>query len=295
MLEQFLTESNIICRLFCYLIHMLFQHSGIVLMDSHHPELRRLEAPFFNKLVSENELLRAAFVEQADLFYEKGFGEPIARSKENTHLFYHTSEGRRILLLKQENGSYVDRDRQYLFDEDQLRLLVEREPEKFSNNVVTRPLMQEFLFPVLAFVAGPGEIAYWATLKKTFHLFGFKVPPVVPRFSMTFIDAKIDKYLKTLNIPLSIVFEKGAKSFWEKAVFEGVAEEIDEALLRVMGDLKAAQLPLVELVEKYEIGLSDMAAKNLKLIQNQVQFLANRVKKGVREKKSKTTFEIRDD
>ena len=42
-------------------------------------------------------------------------------------------------------------------------------PWKLSNNVVTRPITQEMLFPTLAFIAGPGEIAYWAELKQVFE------------------------------------------------------------------------------------------------------------------------------
>ena len=46
--------------------------------------------------------------------------------------------------------------------------IAEEEPWLLSNNVATRPLMQDMVFPVLAFVGGPGEIAYWALLKEAF-------------------------------------------------------------------------------------------------------------------------------
>lgn len=284
MLEQYLTQSNTYVDLFCYVIHNLFKQSGIVLLDSHHPDLRRLEVPFLNKLISVNDLLREAFVEQADCLFNKGFGEPIDRSRNNSHIFFHASEGRRVLLFKQENGFFADRDRQFLFCEDELKILIEREPERFSNNVVTRPLMQEFLFPALAFVAGPGEITYWATLKKAFHLLGFKVPPVVPRLSMTLIDSKVEKYLKTLDIPLLFVFEKGAKLAGEEAIFEVATTEIERTLAQVKDKLKRAQEPLIKIVEKYDAGLYEMAQKNLEIIQSHAVLLGNRVKKSVREK-----------
>ena len=46
--------------------------------------------------------------------------------------------------------------------------IAKEEPWLLSNNVATRPLMQDMVFPVLAFVGGPGEIAYWAVLKEAF-------------------------------------------------------------------------------------------------------------------------------
>src|SRR5690625_6649339 len=73
-------------------------------------------------------------------------------------------------------------------------------PEKLSNNVISRPLMQEYLFPTLAFIGGDGEISYWATLKKAFHELNMKMPPVIPRLSFTYITKKTSKLLENLAL-----------------------------------------------------------------------------------------------
>ena len=91
---------------------------------------------------------------------------------------------KRLFTAKREGLSYTEGE---LFD------LLQQYPERFSNNVVTRPLMQEWLFPTLAFIAGPGEIAYWGELKQAFELFENCMPPIVPRVNITFLDSAVER------------------------------------------------------------------------------------------------------
>ena len=55
--------------------------------------------------------------------------------------------------------------------------------------------MQEWLFPTVAFIAGPGEISYWAELKLVFEHFEIKMPPIVPRLNITFLDRAVERIL----------------------------------------------------------------------------------------------------
>src|SRR5699024_4977171 len=86
---------------------------------------------------------------------------------------------------------------------DELLEVAMEQPERLSNNVVTRPLAQEYLFPTLAFVGGDGEISYWATLKGAFHAVGFYMPPVLRRMSFTYQTERASKLLniRVLNSP----------------------------------------------------------------------------------------------
>ena len=81
---------------------------------------------------------------------------------------------------------------------DELFDLAREAPEKLSNNVVTRPVTQELLFPTLAFIAGPGEIAYWAELKQVFEHFQVKMPVIVPRLNITLLERNIESLLGKL-------------------------------------------------------------------------------------------------
>lgn len=61
--------------------------------------------------------------------------------------------------------------------------------------MLTRPLMQEYLFPVLATVLGPGEIAYWAQTKEAFRALGMRMPLLWPRMGFTCLEGTVNKLL----------------------------------------------------------------------------------------------------
>lgn len=73
----------------------------------------------------------------------------------NANLFY-IHEGARLLLHKAD-GRYTDRKGVVSFSPEELLAVLEDHPERFSNNVLTRPLMQDYVLPVLATVLGQGN------------------------------------------------------------------------------------------------------------------------------------------
>ncbi|MDR4436621.1 bacillithiol biosynthesis protein BshC, partial [Bacillus tequilensis] len=82
------------------------------------------------------------------------------------NLFYDYEEGG--FLIEKDHGRFVINELNLEWTPDELFTHMEEKPERFSNNVVTRPLMQEYLIPTLAFIAGPGEINYWGELNQAF-------------------------------------------------------------------------------------------------------------------------------
>ena len=89
--------------------------------------------------------------------------------------FFYLGDER--LALIRDGTQFVTRDGAHRWSKEELYHLAGEHPERFSNNVLTRPLMQEYLFPTLAFVGGPGEIAYWALLGQAFSQTGLQDAP----------------------------------------------------------------------------------------------------------------------
>ena len=86
--------------------------------------------------------------------------------------------------------------------------------------MVTRPVVQQALFPTLAYVGGPGEIAYWGQLRGVFEHFGQAMPIVYPRTRAVLTNSKVNKLLKKFG--------------WRTADAERPLQELEqEALLQV--------------------------------------------------------------
>ena len=83
--------------------------------------------------------------------------------------------------------------------------LLSNTPESFSTNVVTRPLIQEKLFPVLGFIGGPGEIAYWSEIMPVFRMLGEQMPPLWPRLSFTLVEGAVNRLLHELDLSIEEV------------------------------------------------------------------------------------------
>src|SRR5699024_1195744 len=111
------------------------------------------------QLFDQHEAIAGRVAQSKQMMENQGYVSALDASHSDVHLFYHDDHGERI-LLKSEAGKIVGKKNEVDFTKDELSKLIQKHPEKFSNNVVTRPMMQELVFPTLAFIAGDGEIAY---------------------------------------------------------------------------------------------------------------------------------------
>jgi len=86
--------------------------------------------------------------------------------------------------------------------------LLETEPERFSPNVALRPVVQQALFAPVAYVAGPGEIEYWAQLKPLFAFFELPMPIVYPRIRALFTTIKVNQLLERYQITTAEIVDE---------------------------------------------------------------------------------------
>ena len=84
-------------------------------------------------------------------------------------------------------------------------------PERFSPNVVLRPLFQELILPNIAFIGGGSELAYWMELKSVFELYNVNYPVLLLRNSFSIIENKTSALISDLNLNLIDFFEPEIK------------------------------------------------------------------------------------
>jgi len=74
------------------------------------------------------------------------------------------------------------------------------EPECFSPNALLRPVLQDFLLPTAAYIAGPAEIAYFAQAEVVYRRLLGRMPVILPRPAFTILDAKAEKLLRRYHL-----------------------------------------------------------------------------------------------
>ncbi len=79
---------------------------------------------------------------------------------------------------------------------------IDQRPEAFSPNVLLRPIVQDTLFPTVAYVAGPNELAYLGQLRPVYEHFGVPMPLMYPRATATLLDSAGVRFLERYGIPL---------------------------------------------------------------------------------------------
>lgn len=276
------SRADSFVQVFEEMVLNVFQDQGLVLINSGDHRLRQLEKDCFNEIVRKNELLAKAVQKQQSVMRENGY-KPIIEIKETSaNLFYH-HDGERYLMDRCSQDEFEVHELGLTFARDELMKIIEESPEKFSNNVVTRPLMQEFLFPTLGFIAGPGEITYWAELKAAFSLFEYEMPPVIPRLNITILERSIERDMNEIRLSLEEVLEKGAIEAREAYLRDRTSVEMQLLVDQAKQEFSLIHGRLVEAALTVDPNFQQMLKKNAYLIENQLDFLVRAVEKRVRE------------
>jgi bacillithiol synthase len=278
-LNHQLTQSTTFVDFFAAIISELFGDTGIVLLDSASNELREIESEFFVSMVEKNEEMYEAVLSQQELLKKSGYDLSIEMPVSSANLFYHDQNERLLLEFDKENQLFRNKNNHIEMTKDELLTIARDHPTLLSNNVVTRPLMQELLFPSLAFISGPGEVAYWAELKKLFELWGMKLPPIIPRITMTILERSIETDLVDRNITIDQAL-KGELATEKERWFlnqtdRDIAEIVDEAKQQVEQIHKRVRDAALDV----DMSLEQLLGKNSQFIQSQFDFVTKAVHK----------------
>lgn len=280
-----LHESASYVDFFARLIFRLFPNQGLVLIDSAHPDVRCLEKEGFEKLIANQPAISKSVYETVQRLNQKGYALSLEAEEDDAHLFYHDSNNERI-LLKREGSHWIGKNDEVKLTTDELLRIAQSEPERLSNNVVTRPIMQELLFPTLAFVGGHGELSYWAALKGAFNAFDetFKVPPVLPRISMTYITGRIEKLLEARVVEPDDIINNGIEAKKLNWLMSQETPPVEQLFEGAKQGFDQHHKPLRQLAASISADLGEESEKNFQFIQNQLAYLEHRMMLKLEEK-----------
>ncbi|MFS0861383.1 bacillithiol biosynthesis cysteine-adding enzyme BshC [Fredinandcohnia sp. 179-A 10B2 NHS] len=271
-LTTYIENSQTYVDFFIQIINDLFGETGLVLVDSGSSQIRNLEQTNFKTLIEKNKEIHDALISQQEKISKCQYPKTIDMNENSANIFYHLNGERVLLEYNKEHDVFSGKNNECILCTEEILQIAAENPEQLSNNVVTRPVMQELLFPTLAFISGPGEISYWAELKQVFSVMGIKMPPVVPRLMITLLERPIESTIGDLGLTIegALTGELAkVKSNWLNNHTGDVEHLIADAKKEVEQIHKKIRMAALNIDQ----GLSELLVKNADLIQSQFDFL----------------------
>ena len=195
LFETAYLKHNTLADAVRYYVNELFGAEGLICVDADDSELKRVFAP-----VMRDELIRQTSGHLAQQQTEKLslLGYKTVISPRDINLFYLDDQLRE--RIEYQDGTYRVLNTKLRFSEGELLTLLNEHPERFSPNVVLRPLYQETILPNLAYIGGPSEVPYWLQLKPVFDQFQTPFPMLMPRNFATYVPAVSAKRIRKLGL-----------------------------------------------------------------------------------------------
>jgi len=196
-----------------YMVDALFGQYGLVIIDADDHELKQYFAPIveqdiiqqnsFKHITETNKLLQT-------------LGVHIQVNPREINFFYLKDSLRERLVF--EDNLYKVLNTEIGFTEAELKQEIAKYPERFSPNVVMRPLYQECILPNIAYIGGGAEVVYWLELKSNFDHYKVDFPILILRNSGLVIPKEITPKITRMDLTPQDFFKAtdDLKNYWIK-------------------------------------------------------------------------------
>ncbi|MEK7214208.1 MAG: bacillithiol biosynthesis cysteine-adding enzyme BshC, partial [Chloroflexota bacterium] len=182
---------------FARLLHRLFAGMGIIVINPLDPRLSRLAAPLLRRTLEQPEVWQSRLQERQRALQRSGYHSQVHVREYATLLFLNVDGARQAIRSRGQNFQIADRGALSLAE---LLKELDRYPERFTPNVLLRPVVQDMLLPTVAYIAGPAEVAYFAQASTLYEALLGRMPVIVPRASFTLVDATLERLLNRYRL-----------------------------------------------------------------------------------------------
>lgn len=188
-----------------FLTNAIFKEYGLVILDAKEADLKRQFIPYVKDEL-QNETSFKSVSKTSDIINTLPENYKIQVNPREINLFYLKENLRERIVF--EDGIYGVVDTDITWTKEAILKEADVHPERFSPNVIMRPLYQEVILPNLCYIGGGGELAYWFQLKEFFNQVKVPFPILLLRNSVLIQTEKQQKKLQKLNISTEDIFLK---------------------------------------------------------------------------------------
>lgn len=243
---------------FARLFAKMFAEWGVILLDAADPELHRISAPIYRAALDRAGEIDEALVERGRELEASGYHQQVKVTPSSTLLFT-LRNGARIPVQRADNGFVIGEEK---ISQQELAAHIDSAPQDFSPNVLLRPIVQDYLLPTIAYTGGSAEVAYFAQVAVTYEKLLGRITPIVPRFSATLVEPKLQNLLDRYRVTLPDLFG-GGEALREglasrslpnelRSAFEDAESAVKKSVAAVRGALERLDKSLVDAADNAE-------------------------------------------
>jgi bacillithiol biosynthesis cysteine-adding enzyme BshC len=214
-------------------MQQLLGRFGLFFTDGAHPAVKRHTQPTLWAELERADEMERVLGGTAKSLESAGFALQVPILEGSVNLFLEGPAGRERLY--RQDGGYRLRASGEQLTAAEIRARVASDARALSPNVLMRPVVESALFPTLAYVGGPGEIAYFGQLRDYFAAHGIAMPVVFPRWAATPVETKIRKVLDKFGLDVAAL----ERPFHEIAG-DVAREEVPANVRAALGTLRGA-------------------------------------------------------
>lgn len=281
--DAYLNHETLVDAARCY-ANELFGNQGLICIDADDRDLKRQFIPIIKDDLLQHSAFDIVSKTTKDLEH-LGYKTQIVPREIN---FFYLSNGVRERITR-EGDLYKVLNTDIQFSEAEILNLLEAEPEKFSPNVVLRPVYEEVILPNLAYIGGPSEVPYWLQLKGIFDFHQVEFPILMPRNFGMIINKSTAKRIEKLGLSAQDLFLdeiKLKKTFVERnsqnsltltsesqeftTIFDKILEKAVKVDKTMEGAVKGEQQKVLNALENLEKRLKKAEERNQETEVNQL-------------------------
>lgn len=225
-----------------HLVHDLLGKYGVLIIDGDDPALKGVFADYMLREINEQRAEQHV-TETIHQLNQVGYKEQV--TPRDINLFYLGKELRERITKTPAGFATSETNNTWTLAE--LEEELKSNPERFSPNVLLRPLYQEVILPNLSYSGGAGEMSYWFELKAMFEAFEVDFPILLMRNSAVLVSKRDEERMQKLKLNWSDLFRSTA--------------ELEKQLVAIHGNKNIDLAPFQKKVEEMYVELAELAKK----------------------------------
>jgi len=260
---------------FARLYARLFADSGVILLDASDPELSRIAEPIYRAAIERAVELNGSLLERGQALESAGYHQQV-KVTESSVLLFTTRNGARTPISVHRDGDtpefLIDGEAAEKRSQSELLDEISAHPEQFSPNVLLRPIVEDYLLPTLLYTGGSAEAAYFGQAGVVYEALVGRVTPIVPRFSATMVEPKMQRLLEKHGIAITDVFN-GPDALRKQIAVKNLPDDLQAAFEAARQSLESNFAIVSEKLERLDRTLVDAAETCRSKMQHQLEKL----------------------